>query len=79
MPTFQPQAQHQIFRLSNGLERHQREEGSFEVRYGSNLKAFFDSLSAATLFYLRYRGAAAIYDVTVGEELIERKIKVDQI
>lgn len=76
IPFYQPQAACDIYRLSDGLAQHRREEGFFEVRCGRADVRKFSELSGAALFYLRYPGAAAIYDTTEGETLIERKIYV---
>ena len=76
LPYYQPQADKNIYRLSNGLELHSRDQGRFEVRGEGNQKSFFSDLTTATLFYLRYPGAAAIFDVTEDEQLIERKVQV---
>ncbi len=51
---------------------HHREFGKFIVIYPNNVKAF-SSLVAAFKFYFKLEEEASLWDITAGEELLERK------
>lgn len=56
---------------------HQRESGKFVVIYQNNLKTF-DKLLNAFIFYFRLNREASLWDITGGEELLEKKyLKMD--
>jgi hypothetical protein len=56
---------------------HKRESGKFIVIYHNNLKSF-DKLLNAFIFYFRLNLEASLWDITEGEELLEKKcLKLD--
>ena len=56
---------------------HRRESGKFVVIYQNNLKSF-DKLLTAFIFYFGLNGEASLWDITEGEELLEKKcLKLD--
>jgi len=71
-PDFQPTAELQLFRLTDGAENYLREEGEFEVKYGSKVKQF-PLLISAYKFYAFLEQEAKLYDITEGKILIEEK------
>lgn len=71
-PRFQPTAELQLYRLTDGAENYGRDEGLFEVRYADEVKQF-SLLISAYKFYAFVSHEAKLYDVTNGEVLIEVK------
>lgn len=51
---------------------HSREFGKFIVVYKNNVRSF-NSLITAFLFYYRLETEASLWDITSGEELLEKK------
>ena len=76
-PAYQLQRHLHIYRLTDGAEHHQREEGRFEVRWGKGHKKEFTFFLKAFVFYLLAEHEASLWDVTAEVELIERKVQFD--
>lgn len=51
---------------------HHREYGKFLVVYHNNVK-LFNGLVSAFIFYFNLDKEASLWDITAGEELLERK------
>lgn len=73
-PIYQSNQEIYLFRLSDGAEHHQREEGAFEVRNTGKTVKSFTTLVGAFLYYLRLNEPADLWDVTEKGILIERKV-----
>jgi hypothetical protein len=51
---------------------HGRESGNFVVIWHNSVKAF-DNLLSAFIFYFNLNREASLWDITEGEELLEKK------
>ena len=71
---FQPSAEAILFRLSDAAEHYKGDKGIYKVNYRKKLSRTFPTLLEAFLFYLTLDEEAALYDITNGSFLIERKI-----
>lgn len=73
---FQPSAEAILFRLSDAAERHKKHHGHFKVVYQQRQEKTFSSLVDAFLFYIAVDEEADLLDVSKGNVLIERKVKL---
>ena len=73
---FQPCAHAILFRLSDAAEHYKGDKGIFKVDYRKNSSKVFPTLLEAFLFYITLDEGAALYDVTKGSVLIEKKIEL---
>jgi hypothetical protein len=75
LPVYQLQRHLHIYRLDDGAEHHQREEGKFEVRWGKGEKEEFTYFLKAFIFYLKAEHEASLWDVTAEPKLVEMKVQ----
>ena len=73
---FQPSAHAILYRLSDAAEHYKTCKGLFKVSYRKKMSRVFPTLLEAFLFYITLDEEAALYDISYGSTLIERKIQL---